>query len=140
MKWGIAAAVASAAAVAAASGAELLACDCADQPPQQQEAAAAAVGRCDAFLVRHNQVCLPDPLLLLPLSSSSISSDPLFSFWLVRVRRCQGTRNARRRRRRGSSVWRGRSSRRGSTASDSSRRSSRRTAELGLRFLPSFLP
>ncbi|EAY77782.1 uncharacterized protein [Oryza sativa Japonica Group] len=55
MKWGIAAAVASAAAVAAASGAELLACDCADQPPQQQEAAAAAVGRCDAFLVRHNQ-------------------------------------------------------------------------------------
>ena len=61
MKWGIAAAVASAAAVAAASGAELLACDCADQPPQQQEAAAAAVGRCDAFLVRHNQVCPRSP-------------------------------------------------------------------------------
>uniref|UniRef100_A0A0E0M5P3 Uncharacterized protein n=1 Tax=Oryza punctata TaxID=4537 RepID=A0A0E0M5P3_ORYPU len=55
MKWGLAAAVASAAAVAAASGAELLACDCADQPPPHHDAADAAVGRCDAFLLRHNQ-------------------------------------------------------------------------------------
>uniref|UniRef100_A0A0D9XHY4 Secreted protein n=1 Tax=Leersia perrieri TaxID=77586 RepID=A0A0D9XHY4_9ORYZ len=54
MKWGIAAAVASAAAVAAASGAELLACDCADQP-QQEASAASVVGRCDAFVVRHNK-------------------------------------------------------------------------------------
>ncbi|XP_040384317.1 uncharacterized protein LOC121055575 [Oryza brachyantha] len=58
MKWGLAAAVASAAAVAAASGAELLACDCAaDQPlpHHHHQEPAPAVGRCDAFRLRHSQ-------------------------------------------------------------------------------------